>query len=162
MSTQPCGADLIDRYLFARGHRHFRGHHDGEYFFILSVGHGSLSAPHVPERLHVHFEVSGPDRDTVTVRITPACFFPAADRDRLLAVTERWNRENEQITALVFESCDQSRIGVAAENSWPMAGTMPFDGFADAADNTIRSAVELLTEVTSGARPLGTWLKDAG
>jgi len=153
MSTQPCGADLIDRYLLDRGRRHFRGHHDGEYFFILSVGH---------ERLHVHFEVSGPDRDTVTVRITPAYFFPAADRDRLLAITERWNRECGQITTLVFESCDQSRVGVVAENSWPMAGTMPFDGFADAADSTIRSAVELFTEVTAGACPLGTWLKDAG
>lgn len=158
MSTQPCGADVIDRYLLARGRRHFRGHHQGEYFFILSVG---------PERLHVHFEVSPADLDTVTVRITPAYFFPAADRTRLLAVTERWNREKRQTTAMVFESCDQSRVGVAAENSLSMARTMPFEEFAAAADNTIRSAVELFAEITPGAeltpvRPLGTWLRDAG
>jgi hypothetical protein len=150
--------ELIERYMHTRGRRYFRGHHDGDYFFILSVGH---------ERLHVHIEVPPADRHSVTVRATPSCFFPAAEVARLSRFTDKWNDENRPTRAVVFESCDRNRIGVAAENSHPLALNMPFEEFAGLVDSTIRSAVTLFAEMTPAAEPapvqrMGEWFKDAG
>ena len=158
MRSESSGTELIERYLLARGRRYFRGHHDGEYFFILTVGQ---------ERLHVHLEISPADRHTLTVRTTPAYFFPAADRARLQEFADNWNGSDRRATAMVFESCDQTRIGVAAEASYSLAPDVPFGEFADMADDTISSAVQLFTEMTAAAAPkpagtLGTWLRDAG
>jgi hypothetical protein len=158
MRSVSSGTELIERYLLARGRRYFRGHHDGEYFFIVTVGH---------ERLHVHLEISPADPDTLTVRITPAYFFPATDRARLLQFADKWNRPDRRATAIVYESCDQTRVGVAVQASYSLAPDVAFGEFADMADETIRSAVQLFTEMTPAAeprpaRPLGTWLRDAG
>jgi hypothetical protein len=158
MRSESSGTELIERYLLARGRRYFRGHHDGEYFFIVTVGH---------ERSHVHFEISPADRDTLTVRTTPAYFFPATDRARLLQFADNWNRPDRRATAIVYESCDQTRVGVAVQASYSLAPDVPFGEFADMADDTISSAVQLFTEMTLAAepkpaRPLGTWLRDAG
>jgi hypothetical protein len=158
MRSESSGTELIERYLRARGRRYFRGHHDGEYFFILFVGH---------ERLHVHLEISPADPDTLTVRTTPAYFFPAADRARLAEHADIWNRQNRRTTAVVHESCDQTRIGVIAQDSYALAPDLSFEDFADLADETISSAVDLFAQITPAAEPkqartLGTWLKDAG
>ena len=148
MSTEPFDAELIERYLLSRGRRYFRGHHDAEYFFILTVGH---------DRLHVHLEIPPADPHVFTIRVMPANFYPAGDRLRLQTFTDDWNRQDRQVKATMFESCDQSRIGVVAENSYPFAASMRFDEFAEFADSTITSAVILFTEMTPTPA-----LKDAG
>jgi hypothetical protein len=158
MRSESSGTELIERYLLARGRRYFRGHHDGEYFFILTVGQ---------ERLHVHLEISPADRHTLTVRTTPAYFFPAADRARLQEFADNWNGSDRRATATVFESCDQARVGVVAQDSYSLGPEVQFGEFAEMADDTIRSAVQLFTEMTPApgpkpARTLGTWLRDAG
>lgn len=161
MRSASSGAELIERYLLARGRRYFRGHHDGEYFFILITGN---------ERLHVHLEISpaetDTDIDTLILRTTPANFFPAADRERLRQLADEWNRQDRRAKATVYESCDQTRIGVVAQDSYSLAPNVSFEEFANLADDTISSAVQLFAEMTPAApKPaptLGTWLKDAG
>src|SRR5262249_39987876 len=155
MSNETFGTDLIERYLLARGRRYFRGQHDGEYFFILTVGHA---------RLHVHIEVPPADQDTVKLRVTPANFYPATDRSRLMTIADRWNAEARRTRAVVYESCDQTRIGVVAEESYTLAPSMPFEEFTGLADNTIRSAVKLFADMTPGVEqtPARTWLRNAG
>jgi hypothetical protein len=135
--------EMIERYLRARGRRYFRGHHDGEYFFILAVGH---------ERLHVHMEIPPSDRDSVTVRVTPTSFFPAADVARLSTFADKWNEESRQTRAVVYQSCDPNRIGVAAENSYPLAPNVPFEEFADLADGMLGSAVALFAEMATATQ----------
>jgi hypothetical protein len=154
---KPMRTEMIERYLRARGRRYFRGQHDGEYFFILTVG----------QRLHVHIEVPPSDRDRVTVRVTPTSFFPAAEVARLSTFADTWNEGSRPTRAVVYESCDRNRIGVAAENSYPLAPNVSFEEFADLADGTIASAVALFAEMTPATRAaptgtLGAWLKDAG
>jgi hypothetical protein len=158
MGNASLAVEVIERYLRARGRRYFRGHHDSEFFFVLPAGH---------ERLHVHIEIPPADRDSVTVRVTPPCFFPAAEVARLRAFADTWNDESRPTRAVVYESCDRNRIGVAAESACPIAPSVPFEEFAGLADNTIRSAVTLFAEMTPATetapvRTLGTWLKDAG
>ncbi len=148
MRTEPFGSQPIERYLETRGRRYFRGHHDGEYFFILPV---------CQERLHVHLELGPVHPDTFAVRVTPGCFFPATDRARLLAFADEWNRERPRAKATVRESSDQNRIGVVADNSYPIADNMRFEDFATLTDDTIRSAIELFAELAPGM-----WLRHAG
>ena len=158
MTTESFGTELIERHLRTRKLRYFRGHHDGEFFFILTVGQ---------DRLHVHLEIDPADRETFTIRVTHPYFFPAADRARLRKFADSWNLESRRVKAVVQESCDPNRIAVVAETSYPIMRDMPFEEFAGLADNTIRSAVKLFAEMTPPAEPtptrtLGTWLKDAG
>ncbi len=151
MRTESFDTELIERYLRTRKLRYFRGHHDGEFFFIHTVGH---------ERLHVHLEIDPADPETLTIRVTPAHFFPAADRARLMHFADTWNEDAGRVKAVVHESCDLNRIAVVAENCYPIAG-MPFDDFATVADDAIRSGVELFAGIPP-TRRLGAWLKDAG
>src|SRR6516225_8098889 len=71
MTSEPLCANLIERYLCARGSRYFRGQHDGEFFYVANTR---------PRRLHVHLEICPTHGDVLMIRVTPACFFPATDR----------------------------------------------------------------------------------
>ena len=143
--------ELIERYLRTRRRRYFRGQHDGEFFFILTVGH---------ERLHVHLESSRGDGNIVTIRVTPGYFFPARERARLLEFADRWNHNDQRAKALVHESTDPNRIGLDAENSCP-GHDIKFEDFADFADETIRSAVDLFSAISPGPSSQQSWLPDA-
>jgi hypothetical protein len=164
MTTESSGEELIERYLLARGRRYFRGHHDGEYFFVLSVGN---------ERLHVHLEVCGESLDAVTMRVTPAYtmrvtpayFFPAADRARLQRSVDKWNTDPGRPNAILIDSCDQNRIGIVAEHTNPI-GDLRFEDFAQLTDNSLRSAINLFAEIAPDGPPgphaTRVWLRNAG
>ena len=110
--SEPLGealsTDLIEHYLRACGRRYFRGQHDGEYFFIADAH---------PWRLHVHLGISRWRSDVFTLRVNPACYFPAADGDRLSSLADSWNQQNREVTAVVHGSSDPRRIGIAARSS---------------------------------------------
>jgi hypothetical protein len=152
MTTEP-----IERYLRTRRLRYFRGHTDGEYFFILTLDR---------QRLHVHLELAGAGPEILTVRVTPACFFPATQREQLRKVIDSWNSETQPTTAVLHESCDPTRIGVDAEASRPVDQSTPYEEIAHFADETIRSAVQLFGEMMPAAQaPVGgfhNWVPDAG
>jgi hypothetical protein len=139
MTIDPFGTESIERYLRTRGRRYFRGQHDGDYFFVLSVDN---------QRLHVHLEVT--HEDPFTIRVVPAYFFPSADRGHLLAFVERWNKDNSSVKAVVHESCDPTRVGVVAEKSYRCQG-ITFEEFQSSVDQTIQSAVRLFGELTPAA-----------
>lgn len=133
MRTEPSVA--VERYLDSHGLRYFRGRHDGEYFFILTVGH---------ERLHVHFEVVPGTSDILAVRVAPGHFFPATDRGRLVGFARSWNADDSARAAvLVYESSDPTRIGVAAQ-SWCRLDHEDLPAFAD---KTVRWAVKIFAEL---------------
>ncbi|MFV0493747.1 hypothetical protein [Mycobacterium sp.] len=165
--TETAATILIERYLRTRGRRYFRGRHDGEFFFVLSSGRG----------LHVHLENPPANPEVVTVRVTPAAFFPATERPRLTRLTDHWNEHNHSIAAAVHESSDPSRVGVAAEQSMRLvtaADTGEAAAFADDfaafaedfaafADRAITAAVDLFDTLSApGEVPLPPLLLDAG
>ena len=156
---EPLGTDLIERYLRTRGRRYFRGQHDGEYFFVANAH---------PRRLHVHLGISRWHSDVFTIRIAPACFFPAADDARLGQLTDAWNEQNREVTSIVHGSSDPQRIGVYATGSQRIPDRVPFEDFASFVDRTIAAATEFFGELppvtelalpSQGALPL---LRDAG
>ncbi|HTQ22583.1 hypothetical protein [Mycobacterium sp.] len=153
---EPLGTDLIERYLRTRGRRYFRGQHDGEYFFVANAH---------PHRLHVHLGISRWHRDEFTIRVVPACFFPAADDARLANLADTWNEQNREVTAIVHGSSDPQRIGVLARGSKRIPDRISFDEFAAFVDRTIAAATDLFSELTpvdelpSAQQPL---VRDAG
>jgi len=138
MMTEPLGTDLIERYLRSRGRRYFRGQHDGAFFFVAKA---------LPRPLHVHLEISPAHRDVFTIRVNPACFFPAADRDRLAQFAETWNARNHHVAAIVHGSSDPLRIGVVAQQACNV-GHVSFEHFSSFIDRTITAATALFATMT--------------
>lgn len=156
LMTESMCANLIERYLRARGRRYFRGHHDGDYFFVTRAD---------PRRLHVHLEISPAHDDVLVVRVTPDCYFPAADRPWLRYLCDSWNHNDRQVTAIVHGSCDPQRIGVMARRSRWIRKDVSFEDFASFVDRALTDAIELfgelhpVVELPGGDEPL---LRDAG
>ncbi|OBK24349.1 hypothetical protein A5634_03165 [Mycobacterium asiaticum] len=150
---EPLSTHLIERYLRTRGRRYFRGRHDAEFFFVLNTD----------QRLHVHLEIPPLHPDVFTIRVTPACFFPAADHTRLLEFAETWNEQNRDVTALVHGSSDPQRIGITAERSCTIGEQVHFGDFAAFADRVSAAAIDLFSSLSPAteraSRPL---LLDAG
>ncbi|MGB8386574.1 YbjN domain-containing protein [Mycobacterium sp.] len=155
MTTEPRCANLIEHYLRTRGRRYFRGHHDGDYFFVASAR---------PRRLHVHLEICPPHDDVLIIRVAPGCFFPATDRPWLTYVADSWNRQDREVTAIVHGSSDPQRIGVVARRSRWIRDNVSFEDFTSFVDRTIADAIDFFSELTpvvefpSTAQP---WLRDA-
>ncbi|OCB40633.1 hypothetical protein A5676_10705 [Mycobacterium malmoense] len=155
MTNEPMCAKLVERYLRTRGRRYFRGHHDGEYFFVTSAH---------PRRLHVHLEISPAHGDVLIIRVTPGCFFPATERPWLVHFADTWNHQDREVTAIVHDSSDPQRIGVVARRSHWIRQNVSFEAFAAFVDRTIADATDLFNEL-SPAVELPTahaLLRDAG
>jgi hypothetical protein len=141
MTDEHMCAKLVERYLCTRGRRYlryFRGHHDGEYFFVTSA----------PQRLHVHLEISPGHDDVLIIRVTPGRYFPVTDRPWLTYFCDRWNRQDRQVTAIVHGSSDPRRIGVEARKSQWIRDDMSFSDFVAFVDRSIADATELIEELT--------------
>lgn len=141
MTNEQTCAKLVERYLRTRGRRYFRGHHDGEYFFVTGT----------PRRLHVHFEISPAHDDLLIIRVAPGCYFPAADRSWLTHFADTWNRQGRHVTAIVHGSSDPQRIGVVARKSRWIRSGVSFADFATFVDLTIADATELFEELGTSA-----------
>ncbi|KLO46307.1 hypothetical protein [Mycobacterium nebraskense] len=158
MTKQPMCANLVERYLRTRGRRYFRGHRDGEYFFVTRA-RTSLS-----RRLHVHLEIPPEHGDVLIIRVTPGCFFPATERPWLVHFSDTWNHREREVTAIVHGSCDPQRIGLVARRSQWIRPNVSFEDFAAFVDRTIADATDLFDDVSPvvelpTAHPL---LRDAG
>src|SRR5262249_13602854 len=101
-----------------------------------------------PRQLHVHLGISRWHGDVFTVRINPACFFPATDGDRLANLIDTWNEQSREIVAIVHGSSDPQRIGVVARSCRRIRETVSFEEFASSIDRAIVAAVELFGELT--------------
>ncbi|ABK65322.1 conserved hypothetical protein [Mycobacterium avium 104] len=153
MTNEQSCANLVERYLRTRGRRYFRGHHDGEYFFVTAA----------PRRLHVHFEISPAHDDVLIIRVSPGCYFPASDRPWLTHFSDRWNRLGRRVTAIVHGSSDPQRIGVTARKSQWIRNGVGFTDFAAFLDETIADATQLFEELNPAAPPAhAPLLRDAG
>jgi hypothetical protein len=156
MTSDALCASLVERYLCTRGNRYFRGRHDGEFFYVANTR---------PQRLDVHLEICPTHGDVLMIRVTPACFFPATDRPRLMHFADTWNQQSHEVTAIVHGSSDPQRIGVLARRSQWIRKGVSFEDFASFVDAAIADAIDLfgqldpVVELPSTARPL---LLDAG
>lgn len=141
--TTATGAELIEGYLRTRQVQHFRGHHDGEFFFLLNTFHG---------RLHVHLEPCGPEARTVKISVSAARYYSVAQRRRVTALAEQWNQTCPRAVATVFASSDPRLVGVVAESRY-REGDLEFGVFVDQA---IQSAIELFGRMKASVATVPT------
>lgn len=142
MTNESTCANLVERYLRTRGRRYFRGHHDGEYFFV-TCARTSTSG-----RLHVHLEISPAHGDVLIIRVTPGCFFPATERPWLTHFSDTWNRQEREVIAIVHGSSDPRRIGVVARRSHWIRQHVSFEEFAAFVDRIIADATDLFDDLS--------------
>jgi len=154
MTSESLCANLIERYMCTSGLRFFRREHDGDHFFIVNAH---------PRRLHVHLEISPSFGDVLVIRVTPACFFPVADRPWLTQFADTWNQQHRGVTAIVHRFSDPKRIGLLARRSQWIREGISFEDFASFADRTIAAAIDLFAELTPAVElPSTPLLRDAG
>ncbi|OBH45550.1 YbjN domain-containing protein [Mycobacterium mantenii] len=129
MQIEPLSTDLIDRYLRSRQSRFFRSD-DGEEFMMLPG--------YERGRLHVNMRINGLRRDVFEISISPAGYYPAAERPRLMELVNDWNRETHWPKAFVRETPRPGHVSVVGENAYLLS-----DGIhVEALGNLIKSAVE--------------------
>jgi hypothetical protein len=143
MTTESLYPNLIERYVRTSGLRFLRGEHEGEYYCVANAH---------PRRLHVHLEISPSFGDVLSIRVNPACSFPATDRPWLTHFADTWNQQNREVTP--------RRVGLLARRSQWIRESLSFEDFACLADRTIAAAIDLFAELTpvvafpSTAQPL--------
>ncbi|TAM68879.1 YbjN domain-containing protein [Mycobacterium sp.] len=129
MQIEPLSTDLIERYLQSRGLRFFRSD-DGEEFLMLSS--------YERGKLHVTLRVNGLRRDVLEISISPAAYYAAGERPRLMELVNDWNRDTHWPKAFVRETARTGHVSVVGENAYLLS-----DGIhLEALGNLVRSAVE--------------------
>lgn len=134
--------DLIEGYLRAAGVQYFRGHHDGEYVFLVDYP-APVSGRTVDRHGKLHVHLRGLDRTELQISITPDRYYPVAHRDRLEGLTARWGfaaAAGAARWAEVYDSCDPALVGVAAYAQGRPDG---IEGVAVLVEGTICAATEL-------------------
>lgn len=147
-------SELIQDYLRKRGVRHFRGHHDDEYFFLVDV---LVDGRH--KRLNVHLQASG---EVVQVSIAPDRYYPATARGLLADAAARWNAAEPGAEVVIHGSSDPSRVGVSVHDC---TGPVDVAGLSAFVDHAIAGAIELFAGMRRAAEPMeqdGPRLRDAG
>ncbi len=154
MSIEPFDAGMIERYLGLRELQFDRGS-DGRDFIALI---GSQQS-----KFRIWLRVSGPARNLLTIRISEAERYGAAQRNRLLELVNEWNRDTRWPKAYVRETSDPGRVAVVAENCYPLTEGIHFAAFTVFADATIAGAVRLFERISQSielpsAHTLQLWL----
>ena len=135
MQIEPLSTKLIEGYLQSRQLRFFRSD-DGEEFMML------LSS-YERGKLHVNLRINGLRRDIFEISVTPAVYYLAADRPRLMELVNDWNRDTHWPKAFVRETAQPSRVSVVGEAAYLLT-----DGVhIEALGNFIRSTVEYGTDL---------------
>lgn len=127
---------LIEQTLRSRGVRYFRGHHDGEFFFMVVPLTDSARG-----RLHVHLRPGVGDE--VAISISGGRFRPAAQRDALTRLAARCNALFP-VEVTVQDSCDPGLVGVLVTAAGCPAGA---GELSDLIDIAVDVAADILRRV---------------
>lgn len=125
MVVDPVMSALIEQSLRGRGVRYFRGHHDGEFFFILDLLGES-------GRSHLHVHLLPGAAGSVTVHISGDRFYPVSERDHLTGLAGRCAALSG-VGVEVHDSSDPELVGVLVTAAGRPAGAGEVTALIDAA-----------------------------
>ncbi|GLE52659.1 YbjN domain-containing protein [Mycobacterium montefiorense] len=130
MQIEPLSTELIERYLCSRQLRFFRSDDGGEFMMVLSN--------YERGKLHVNLRINGLRPDILEISVSPARYYHASERPRLMELVNEWNRDNHWPKAFVRETAATNYVNVVGESAYLLT-----DGVHLAAlGNFIRSTVE--------------------
>ncbi len=156
MHVEKFNADLIERYLELRRLR-FNRADNGREFVVAMRGERC--------KMRVRLRISGSKRNILTLRVTPADHYQATQRQRLMELVNKWNHDTRWPKAYVRETSSPDRVGVVAENCYPMMDGIHFEALTRYIDYTIGGAAELFDTISQGielpsAHTLDLWLRN--
>ncbi|HTQ17101.1 YbjN domain-containing protein [Mycobacterium sp.] len=158
MDIEPLTTELVERYLDTHDLKFFRGR-DGNEFLLLMSDEKS--------RLHVHIRISGPDRNLLTIQVSPVQNYAAGERARLMELVNDWNRDAYWPKAFVRETSGPSQVGVVGESCYPLKYGVHFEALGRFIDYTVNAAFELFERIGDAiqlpsAGTLQAWWGQAG
>ncbi|MCV7409995.1 hypothetical protein AWC05_22970 [Mycobacterium florentinum] len=135
MEIEPLSPELVERYLRSRHLRFFRSDDGEEFMMVLSN--------YERGKLHVNLRINGLRRDILEISVSPAGYYQASDRPRLMELVNGWNRDTHWPKAFVRETAQPSHVNVVGESAYLLT-----DGIhLDALGNFIKSTVEYGTDL---------------
>jgi hypothetical protein len=158
VEVEPLSTALIERYLQARELRYYQGRGGKDLLVLFTTDHG---------RLHVNLQICGKRGDVLVVAVSPAAYYHAADRSRLMELVNEWNRDTHWPKAFVRETARPNRITVVGENAYPLPGGIHSEALASFVDCTVEYATDLFDKIAEAislpsAQALEEWLDRTG
>jgi hypothetical protein len=159
MQIEPLSTELIERYLRSRELRFFRSDDGEEFMMVLSN--------YEQGKLHVNLRINGLRRDIVEISISPAAYYQARDRPRLMELLNDWNRDTHWPKAFVRETPHPSRISVVGEGAYLLSDGIHLAALGNFIRSTVEHAADLFKKIEQAvclpsAHALEEWMDRTG
>ncbi|MEE3751568.1 YbjN domain-containing protein [Mycobacterium intracellulare] len=143
MQIEPLSTELIERYLTSHGLRFFRSD-DGEEFLVLSS--------YERGKLHVILRINGLRRDLLEISISPAAYYPAGERPRLMELVNDWNRDTHWPKAFVRETARPDHVSVVGENAYLLSDGIHFEALGHLVKSAVEYGADLFAKIEQAVR----------
>lgn len=139
MEIEPLSTELIERYLRSRHLRFFCSDDGEEFMMVLSN--------YVRGKLHVNLRINGLRRDILEISVSPAGYYPASDRPRLMELVNDWNRDTHWPKAFVRETAQPSHVSVVGESAYLLTDGIHLDGLGNFIKSTAEYGTDLIEKI---------------
>lgn len=139
MEIEPLSTELIERYLRSRHLRFFRSDDGEEFMMVLSN--------YERGKLHVNLRINGLRRDILEISVSPAGYYPASDRPRLMELVNDWNRDTHWPKAFVRETAQPSHVSVVGECAYLLTDGIHLDGLGNFIKSTAEYGTDLIEKI---------------
>jgi hypothetical protein len=139
MEIEPLSTELIERYLRSRHLRFFRSDDGEEFMMVLSN--------YERGKLHVNLRINGLRRDIFEISVSPAGYYHASDRPRLMELVNDWNRDTHWPKAFVRETAQPSHVNVVGESAYLLTDGIHLDGLSNFIKSTVEYGTDLIEKI---------------
>lgn len=159
MKIEPLSTELIERYLRSRGLRFFRSDDGQEFLLVLSsIERG---------KLHVSLRINGVRPDILEITVSPAGYYHAGERARLMELVNDWNRDTHWPKAFVRETAQPNRVTVVGESAYLLSDGIHLAGLGNFVKSTVEYGTDLFTKIEHAiglpsAQALEQWMDRTG
>jgi Putative bacterial sensory transduction regulator len=158
VEIEPLSPQLIERYLKGRDLRFYRSHDGDDFLVLFTTKHG---------KLHANLRLCGSGKEVLVISVSPAAYFPAEERVRLMEVVNNWNRDTWWPKAFLQETSRPDQVGVFGEYSVYLPKGIHFDGLVELIGCTTACAGDLFDKIAAAMRLPSTqtlegWLDRTG
>lgn len=159
MQIEPLSTELIERYLRSRQLRFFRSDDGEEFMLVLSN--------YQRGKLLVNLRINGLRPDILEISVSPAGYYLASDRPRLMELVNDWNRDTHWPKAFVRETAQPSHVSVAGESAYLLSDGIHLDGLGNFIKSTVEYGADLIEKIEQAislpsADALEEWMDRTG
>ena len=159
MQIEPLSTELIERYLRSRQLRFFRSDDGEEFMMVLSN--------YERGKLHVNLRINGLRPDILEISVSPAGYYQASERPRLMELVNEWNRDTHWPKAFVRETAAPSRVSVVGESAYLLTDGIHLAALGNFIKSTVEYGADLIEKIEQAiclpsADALEEWMDRTG